>query len=114
MKVFSLFSIFLISNIAFAQTSETISLLKEHTQQNQGSTRLKLFDQFSDNCIYENKCGDFAKESIHEFGLLKGFMMSIDRRLRCNGLTKNQTPKIRFNQEGKVIDHVSSYRVKVD
>ena len=68
--------------------------------------------QFLDLCIYDQKCGVFLSHSFKALGPLRGFFLSIDRRFRCNGLTKSQALPVRFNQEGHLIDHAEDYKRK--
>ncbi len=114
MKVFAFSFLCAISTLVFSQSKETTNLLLRHVNQNRESGEATIVDQFLDKCIYEAKCGHFATGAIHEFGLIKGFVLSVDRRLRCNSLTKRRTPRTFFNHKGKIIDHWLSYRVKVD
>lgn len=69
-------------------------------------------NQFFDTCIYDEKCGVFMKNGFHNFGLVKGFFLSIDRRLRCTSLTRSRTLPIRFTKEGFIKDHAEDYSVK--
>lgn len=68
--------------------------------------------QFLDNCIYDQKCGVFLKESTKKTGLIKGFFLSIDRRLRCSSLTRSQALPVRFDSKGYIKDHAEDYSSK--
>ncbi|MEQ9402831.1 MAG: membrane protein insertion efficiency factor YidD [Cyclobacteriaceae bacterium] len=94
-----------------AQSSETLKLLSDHLSPTQKiNTGGIEVSQFLDNCIYDHKCGVFLKGSFREFGPVKGFFLSIDRRLRCTQIAKGQIPGIRINQKGEAMDHWKSYR----
>ncbi|WP_421763340.1 hypothetical protein [Ekhidna sp.] len=71
-------------------------------------------NQFFDTCIYDEKCGIFMKKGFAQFGFIKGFFLSIDRRLRCTSLTRSRALPIRFNKEGFIKDHAEDYSVKED
>lgn len=65
--------------------------------------------QFLDQCIYDQKCGVFLSNSFKRFGVIKGTFLSIDRRLRCNSLTKSQILPVRFDTKGLIKDHAEDY-----
>jgi putative membrane protein insertion efficiency factor len=46
--------------------------------------------QDSRSCTFEPSCSVYAIETIQKHGLVKGFLDSIDRLTRCNGLSPGQ------------------------
>ncbi|MEQ8906238.1 membrane protein insertion efficiency factor YidD [Ekhidna sp.] len=69
-------------------------------------------NQFFDTCIYDEKCGVFMKKSFNQFGFVKGFFLSVDRRLRCSSLTRSQVLPVRLTKEGFITDHAEDYANK--
>jgi len=107
--------IFAVWGNLFSQEIPNLSLI-ENTALNTRSEKVDhhiSVPQFLDNCIYEHKCGSFLSDAFKEFGFVKGAFLSIDRRLRCNGLTRSQTFPIRFNKNGLIKDHPKDYRFEV-
>jgi putative membrane protein insertion efficiency factor len=43
--------------------------------------------QISAQCLYSPSCSNFSKQSIQQYGLLKGILLSADRLLRCNRIS---------------------------
>ncbi len=39
-------------------------------------------------CIYHPSCSEYSYESFKKFGIVKGFILSISRVIRCNPLSK--------------------------
>ena len=70
-----------------------------------------LSPQFSANCLYNPSCSEFSKQSIREYGLLKGVFLSADRLMRCNRIAATGIHPVRIINN-KVIDPVEFYRVK--
>ncbi len=68
--------------------------------------------QFFRHCLYEISCSNFSKQSINEFGLIKGLFMSADRLMRCNGTAINDVPPDLFDDEQLAIDEPSTYHWK--
>ena len=107
-----LFMIFLLTaSYGFSQKFENLSLIKASVQhvKEVEATHIEV-PQFLDNCIYDQKCGVFLSSSFKKFGFLKGTFLSIDRRLRCNGLSKSQASPSRFNEQGLLKDYAEDYR----
>lgn len=46
--------------------------------------------QDSRSCTFEPSCSVYAVETIQKHGLVRGFLDSIDRLTRCNGLSPGQ------------------------
>ncbi len=46
--------------------------------------------QDSRSCTFEPSCSVYAIETIQKHGLIEGFLDSIDRLTRCNGLSPGQ------------------------
>lgn len=70
------------------------------------------FNQFFDTCIYDQRCGVFMSRSFKKFNPIKGFFLSIDRRLRCSALVKSQALPITFNSDGFIVNHAEDYSFK--
>ncbi len=51
----------------------------EYYQKNGGGEKL-----FNVDCNFTPTCSEYAKESIHRFGLCQGFILAIKRVIRCN------------------------------
>lgn len=67
--------------------------------------------QLYGRCIYNLSCSNFSKVAIHEFGLIKGVIISADRLMRCNSKARRESPLYLFNPDTKkIIDHPSKYR----
>jgi putative component of membrane protein insertase Oxa1/YidC/SpoIIIJ protein YidD len=67
--------------------------------------------QISSGCSYELSCSEFSKQSIREFGLIKGMALSADRLSRCNQLAARDVTisDLDFKNQ-KVKDDLSKYR----
>jgi len=65
--------------------------------------------QIAANCIYEETCSRFSRKLVNEKGILGGMVLSLDRLARCNKVTLAETSPLRFNQQGKVIEHLHEY-----
>jgi len=61
---------------------------------------------------FEMKLGQFAKHSFKEFGLIKGYFMSIDRINRTGRLGYVDFPSVRLTTEQNIIDTPQYYRLK--
>jgi len=70
-----------------------------------------LSPQFSANCLYHPSCSEFSKQSITEYGLLKGIFLSADRVMRCNRIAATGIHPIRI-KNNKVADPVTFYQIK--
>ncbi|MCF8296718.1 MAG: membrane protein insertion efficiency factor YidD [Saprospiraceae bacterium] len=69
--------------------------------------------QISADCLYEISCSNFGKQSIYEFGLLKGIFLAADRLTRCNTMVVDEIPAYKYNSKtGLVNDKPQDYKVK--
>lgn len=67
--------------------------------------------QLARNCPYEISCSNFSKQSIREFGILKGIFISADRILRCNRIAFEDVAPLSINPvNGHIIDAPNMYR----
>ncbi len=67
--------------------------------------------QLSRHCPYEITCSNFSKQSIQEFGIVKGVFLSADRILRCNRIGILDTDVLDFNdKDGTIKDAPNKYR----
>jgi putative component of membrane protein insertase Oxa1/YidC/SpoIIIJ protein YidD len=69
--------------------------------------------QLGTRCLYELSCSNFSKQSLKEFGMLKGIFLTADRLLRCNKISMLDLHPMTFNEKsGRFVDEPISYRVK--
>jgi len=69
--------------------------------------------QLGTRCLYELSCSNFSKQSLKEFGMVKGVFLTADRLLRCNKISMLDLHPMTFNEKsGRFIDNPSLYRVK--
>jgi uncharacterized protein len=68
--------------------------------------------QLSRHCLYQRTCSNFSKESISEFGLIKGVFLSADRLLRCNTTAIEDVPADKFDTNNHAIDEPESYHIR--
>lgn len=67
--------------------------------------------ELSSPCPYEISCSNFAKQSIHEFGIIKGMAIAADRLMRCNRISLAEVPPINLDPVTRyIIDDPSRYR----
>ncbi len=71
-----------------------------------------LSAQIGSNCIYETTCSRFSRKLVSEFGIVKGFFLSLDRVGRCNKLAYAEASPLRLNKEGKIIEYPSDFRIR--
>ena len=70
-----------------------------------------ISEQLASDCSFEPSCSRFSYRSIHEFGLLKGIILTADRLTRCNDHAYPDAPRYLINiNNAKVIDNPSFYR----
>ncbi len=70
-----------------------------------------LSQQLARNCPYEISCSNFSKQSMREFGILKGVFISADRILRCNRIGYEDVSPLSINPAtGRIIDSPNMYR----
>ena len=43
-----------------------------------------ISQHLSASCLYHPSCSDFSKQSVKEYGIFKGSLLSFDRLNRCN------------------------------
>lgn len=55
--------------------------------------------QLSSPCPYEISCSNFAKQSIEDFGVIKGTALAADRLMRCNRISLLNVPPLDFDPE---------------
>jgi putative component of membrane protein insertase Oxa1/YidC/SpoIIIJ protein YidD len=71
-----------------------------------------ISSQISADCPFEVSCSAFSKQSIQEFGLIKGLALSADRLTRCSKSGAKDIHPLRFNKNGSIIDFPFYYRTK--
>lgn len=63
-------------------------------------------------CAFNPSCSNFSKQSIKQFGLLKGIALSTDRLTRCTKLSSIDFHPVLFDENGKVNDSPSFYKLQ--
>jgi putative component of membrane protein insertase Oxa1/YidC/SpoIIIJ protein YidD len=71
-----------------------------------------ISSQIAADCPYEISCSAFSKQSIQEFGLIKGLALSADRVTRCTKSSAKHIHPLRLSENGNIIDFPSYYRIK--
>lgn len=71
-----------------------------------------ISSQIAADCPYEVSCSAFSKQSIQEFGLIKGLALSADRLTRCTKSSVKHIHPLRLSESGNIIDFPSYYRIK--
>ncbi len=71
-----------------------------------------ISSQIAADCPYEISCSNFSKQSILEYGLIKGLALSADRLTRCTKLAAKDLHPLRINEKGMLIDKPSFYSNK--
>lgn len=71
-----------------------------------------ISSQIAADCPYEVSCSAFSKQSIQEFGLIKGLALSADRVTRCTKSSAKHIHPLRLSENGNIIDFPSYYRIK--
>lgn len=67
--------------------------------------------QLARHCPYEITCSNFSKQSIQEYGIVKGVFLSADRILRCNRIGILDTDPLDFNNKnGTIKDPPNKYQ----
>lgn len=70
-----------------------------------------LSPQLSRECPYEITCSNFCKQSIKEYGLIKGTILGADRILRCNRISILDVHAADVDvNTGKIVDLPSKYQ----
>lgn len=70
-----------------------------------------LSGQLASDCSFTPSCSRFSYRAIHEFGILKGIIMTADRLTRCNANAYTDAPKYLLDSDhAKVIDNPGFYR----
>ena len=68
-----------------------------------------ISDQILNDCIYEHSCSNFSQGAFSQFGLIKGYFLTIDRLTRCNRASLVQIAPVRINNQGQIRDHWTDY-----
>jgi putative component of membrane protein insertase Oxa1/YidC/SpoIIIJ protein YidD len=68
-----------------------------------------ISSQISADCPYEISCSNFSKQSILQYGLIKGLSLSADRLTRCTKLAAKDLHPLRISKEGMLIDTPAYY-----
>jgi putative component of membrane protein insertase Oxa1/YidC/SpoIIIJ protein YidD len=70
-----------------------------------------LSPQLSRQCPYEITCSNFCKQSIKEYGIIKGILIGADRIMRCNRISLLDIDPLAINETtGKIADPPSKYK----
>ncbi len=62
-------------------------------------------------CAFNPSCSNFSKQSIKQYGLLKGIALSTDRLTRCTKLSSIDFHPVLFDKNGKVNDSPTIYKL---
>jgi putative component of membrane protein insertase Oxa1/YidC/SpoIIIJ protein YidD len=77
-----------------------------------GFYQQQISPQWGANCAFELTCSRFSGAMVKEYGLTKGFFLTLDRMGRCNKLSMYETLPLRITPQGKIIDEVAFYRLQ--
>lgn len=66
--------------------------------------------QLSSPCPYQISCSNFAKQSITEYGIMKGMAISADRLMRCNRISLMDISPLEFDATHHILDDPSRYQ----
>jgi len=67
--------------------------------------------QLARSCPYQITCSNFSKQSIQQFGLVKGVFLSADRIMRCNRIGLLDVHPLNVHpSDGTIVDPPSFYR----
>jgi len=70
-----------------------------------------LSPQLARSCPYEITCSNFSKQSIAEFGIVKGVFLSADRIMRCNRIGVLDVHPLDINEKnGTITDSPNKYQ----
>ncbi len=70
-----------------------------------------MSQQLARSCPYEITCSNFSKQSIQQFGIVKGVFLSADRIMRCNRIGLLDVHPLSINpQNGTIVDSPSQYQ----
>lgn len=58
-----------------------------------------ISQHFSASCLYDPSCSDFSKQSVKEFGLIKGGILTFDRLNRCNRIAATDLDPGKLNEK---------------
>jgi putative component of membrane protein insertase Oxa1/YidC/SpoIIIJ protein YidD len=73
-----------------------------------------ISQQISAECLYEISCSTFSQLALKEYGTLKGIALTADRLARCNRISGTTINEFRINENGKVIDTPTMYKLNND
>jgi uncharacterized protein len=105
------------------QTSHQYGLVKANNNENHskgilfgllGFYKRNISQQISAECLYEISCSSFSQMALKEFGILKGIALTADRLARCNRISGTTINEYRINENGKVNDVPSMYKLNND
>lgn len=77
-----------------------------------GFYQQQISPQWGANCAFDLTCSRFSGAIVKEYGLTKGFFLTLDRMGRCNKLSMYETLPLRITPQGKIIDEVAFYRLQ--
>lgn len=68
--------------------------------------------QIMAGCAFDPSCSNFSKQCIKMYGMPKGIALTTDRLTRCTRLSSIDFHPVLFNENGKVNDLPSYYRLR--
>lgn len=75
-----------------------------------GFYKFFLSEQLSANCEFCPSCSIFARDVIHDFGILQGVLMTADRLTRCGTQFSDKNNSYLFDRSNaKIIDSSAQY-----
>jgi|GEM_PF-6181512 len=121
MRILVILLFWTISTATVGQSKvEDLNLLKTKTNLDINSEvafkgALKVYnklitDQILNDCIYEHSCSEFSQGAFNRFGLIKGFLMTCDRLMRCNRATLAETSRFQLTRTGRIKDDWDEYQ----
>jgi putative component of membrane protein insertase Oxa1/YidC/SpoIIIJ protein YidD len=70
-----------------------------------------ISQHLSADCLYDPSCSDFSKQSVKEYGLFKGVLLSFDRLSRCNRIAATDLNLANINKKThRFSDSIKKYK----
>lgn len=70
----------------------------------------QITHQITSNCMYSPSCSEFSRQSLAQYGFLKGVSLTLDRLTRCTKLQAYYNIKhMKINTELKFVDDCHLY-----
>lgn len=69
-----------------------------------------LSPQIHAGCLFHPSCSEFGKQSIKEFGFVKGIFITADRIARCTKISAYDIQRLDISKDGRANDPAKKYR----